>query len=568
MSQVDENVSAMLASSASGTTLMILVQLVSRLFTFSANQLILRSLPPIVLGVATQLELYFISILYFSRESIRLAIQRQPLQSTSAVTPGQDDDTDLACEKAKQTSEAQLVASQSIVNMSYLSLGLGFLFALVFAASYTHFAPNEVSEMPFYHASVVITTIASLIELSVEPFFSIVQQYMLHKKRAVVEMSAAFVKSLITCLVFTWAARASHSVGVLPFALGYLCYSFALICGYIIAFQDSTLHWGFSMFPTRIKSSNRSSYLANRFSWPMLSLSANVFLQSVIKHILTQGDSMMLATMTSLEDQGIYALASNYGGLVARILFQPIEESSRALFSSLLNSDKAGRLSTKNINAAKRHFVEIMQAYSMIGVVVFPLGPLLVPLGLHVLGGHNWVSPRVSSLLSLYCYYIPFLAFNGIGESFVSSAANSVELRQQAVWMGVFSACFTLAAYLFLEVGRLGAHGVVYANIVNMAVRTVWSFTFIRSFLNRYKIGLVLAELSPRPQTCIAGVLMSVLLFISGAYNPDYNHIGEAFVHGASYIILVSYLERRNVMIYYTKASHMVRSRTPKFKGE
>ncbi|EHA23648.1 hypothetical protein ASPNIDRAFT_207543, partial [Aspergillus niger ATCC 1015] len=382
----------MLASSASGTTMLIVVQLASRIFTFTANQLVLRSLPPAIMGVASQLELYFISILYFSRESIRMAIQRQPLQ----LKP----------------------LTMSVVNMSYLSLALGFLFAMAFATSYIQLASREVSELPYYHASVIITSVASLMELSTEPFFTVVQQYMLHRQRAVVEMSAAFVKSLTTCLACAWASRTGHSIGVLPFSIGYLCYSSTLICGYILALPRVADEQKFSMFPTKIKS--RSDYFMGRFSWPMIGLSTNVFFQSVVKHLLTQGDSMMLATMTSLEDQGIYALASNYGGLLARVLFQPIEESSRTLFSSLLNSGGSGNLR-----------------------------------------GRIWASPRISSLLSLYCYYIPFLAYNGISEAFVSSAANSAELRRQAVWMGVFSACFASAAYLFLKVGALGAHGMV-----------------------------------------------------------------------------------------------------------
>ncbi|PYH68743.1 Rft-1-domain-containing protein [Aspergillus vadensis CBS 113365] len=468
----------MLASSASGTTMMIIVQLASRIFTFTANQLVLRSLPPAIMGVASQLELYFISILFFSRESIRMAIQRQPLQLKPLTMYSHKDST--------------------VVNMSYLSLALGFLFALAFAASYVQLASREVSELPYYYASVIITSIASLMELSTEPFFTVVQQYMLHRQRAVVEMSAAFVKSLTTCLACAWASRAGHSIGVLPFSIGYLCYSSTLICGYMLALSGVTDAQKFSMLPTKIKSRDTSEYFMGRFSWPMIGLSTNVFFQSVIKHLLTQGDSMMLATMTSLEDQGIYALASNYGGLLARVLFQPIEESSRTLFSSLLNSGGSGHLR-----------------------------------------GRIWASPKISSLLSLYCYYIPFLAFNGISEAFVSSAANSAELRRQAVWMGVFSACFASAAYLFLKVGALGAHGMVYANIVNMAVRIVWSFSFIRTFMSRHGSGMAIAEFSPRPLTCIASITMSIVLTSKGLYALDVYNTTDALILGAMYILLV-----------------------------
>ncbi|KAK1148285.1 oligosaccharyl transferase subunit ost3/OST6 [Aspergillus melleus] len=48
---------------ATGTTLLIAVQVASKLFTFVSNQLILRNLHPETLGIAAQLELYSISIL-------------------------------------------------------------------------------------------------------------------------------------------------------------------------------------------------------------------------------------------------------------------------------------------------------------------------------------------------------------------------------------------------------------------------------------------------------------------------------------------------------------------------
>ncbi|KAI2815412.1 hypothetical protein CBS63078_8084 [Aspergillus niger] len=430
-------------------------------------------------------------------------------------------------------------------------------------------ASREVSELPYYHASVIITSVASLMELSTEPFFTVVQQYMLHRQRAVVEMSAAFVKSLTTCLACAWASRTGHSIGVLPFSIGYLCYSSTLICGYILALPRVADEQKFSMFPTKIKS--RSDYFMGRFSWPMIGLSTNVFFQSVVKHLLTQGDSMMLATMTSLEDQGIYALASNYGGLLARVLFQPIEESSRTLFSSLLNSGGSGNLRVENINAAKTQLTEVLRAYSLMAVVGFPLGPVLAPQLLHLLGGRIWASPRISSLLSLYCYYIPFLAYNGISEAFVSSAANSAELRRQAVWMGVFSACFASAAYLFLKVGALGAHGMVYANIVNMAVRIVWSFSFIQTFMSRHGSGIAISELSPRPLTCIASITMSIVLNSRVLYALDIYRTRDALILGAMYILLVSYLERKYLLIYYTKAHELVKfktSSTPKSKSE
>jgi oligosaccharide translocation protein RFT1 len=286
-------------------------------------------------------------------------------------------------------------------------------------------------------------------------------------------------------------------------------------------------------------SSDDSSYLANRFPRRLVALSTNVFFQSIVKHLLTQGDAIMLAAMTSLKDQGIYSLATNYGGLVARVLFQPIEENSRTIFSSLLNSGKPGRQYTSNISAAKAHLVDILRAYGLLSVLIFPLGPYLVPRILHILGGHRWASPEVGSLLSLYCYYIPFLAFNGITEAFVSSTASPSDLRRQACWMGVFSASFVLAAYLFLKIGSLGAHGLVCANIVNMAVRTAWSFIFLRSYFHQHGNSIALTEFNIQPHTWIAGALSSIIMIKQGYNDTDYHSSTKAMTFVAAYSLLM-----------------------------
>lgn len=256
--------------------------------------------------------------------------------------------------------------------------------------------------------------------------------------------------------------------------------------------------------------SNNSEYISGLFSRRLTFLAATLFFQSLVKHLLTQGDSMMLAAMSSLEDQGIYSLASNYGGLIARIIFQPLEESSRNLFSALLSQDGPGNRTDVQLRTAKGQLVTILRAYQLLSALVLPIGPIMVPTVLAILGGRQWASPKVADLLSLYCYYIPFLAFNGITEAFVSSAANPSEIRKQTGWMGAFSACYALAAYLFLEVGSLGAYGLVLANIVNMAVRTLWSYSFIRGFFRKNRSSLGISEISMKPAAYVLSAVATV----------------------------------------------------------
>jgi hypothetical protein len=66
-----------------------------------------------------------------------------------------------------------------------------------------------------------------------------------------------------------------------------------------------------------------------------LRLAGALTAQSLFKHLLTQGDKIVLALGSSHYSQGLYALAQNYGSLAARLFFQPLEESGRLMFARL-----------------------------------------------------------------------------------------------------------------------------------------------------------------------------------------------------------------------------------------
>lgn len=243
MSQPKAHVGKMLASSATGTTYLILIQVGSRLVTFASNQLVLRALSPVLLGIAAQLELYQVTILYFSRESIRMAIQRQPLSPVVKDSQTSND----------ETKNLQSIASQSVVNVSYLSIFLGVPIMIMFTVFYQRFAPAQASETQFFDASIILTGLASLLELSIEPFFAVIQQRMWYEKRAAVEMPAVFLRSLLTCSVSLYASRTSRDLGALPFAAGHLFYSLALICGYCFTLLPGASGHSFSFGLTRLQ---------------------------------------------------------------------------------------------------------------------------------------------------------------------------------------------------------------------------------------------------------------------------------------------------------------------------
>jgi oligosaccharide translocation protein RFT1 len=198
-------------------------------------------------------------------------------------------------------------------------------------------------------------------------------------------------------------------------------------------------------------------------------------------------------------------LANNYGGLVARLVLQPIEESSRNYFGKLLSSVD-GKPSKDVILKARTNLHTLLRSYVLLSVYVLAVGPTIAPLLLKIVAGSRWTSSGAGDVLARYCYYIPLLAINGLTEAFVSSVATEAEVNRQSMWMLAFSAGFGGAAFIFLRVLNMGAEGLVWANILNMVFRIIWSSTFISTYLKRNATRLEIGSLTPRPMTIAATV--------------------------------------------------------------
>lgn len=236
-------------------------------------------------------------------------------------------------------------------------------------------------------------------------------------------------------------------------------------------------------------------YMSGLLAKDILKNGLNLYFQSAVKYVLTQGDSLIVTTISSLSDQGAYALASNYGGLVARMLFHPIEESSRSLFANLcaVNS-RAHKPDTKGSGQARTVLVDILRFYNIIGVIAIAVGPSLAPTLLGVVAGPRWSGIGAGDVLATFCYYIPLLALNGVTEAFVTAVATNHDLQQQSGLMVVYFAGFAGAAFMFLKIFELGASGIVWANCCSMAIRMVWNIWFIKKYFEHAEVVSLLTD--------------------------------------------------------------------------
>ncbi|KAK4194826.1 putative oligosaccharide translocation protein RFT1 [Triangularia verruculosa] len=462
-----------------GASVLILLQIISRAITFIANQVLLRFLTAQLLGVSTQLEVYYLSVIFFARESLRVAIQRQDSSSFSDTTT------------TNKSSRQQNNGAQAVVNLGYLAIGLGVPLSFFFGWLYLNsLSTSTLESAPNLIVSLYIYALAAIIELLSEPAFMVMQTRLQFSTRAAAESIATFLRCTITLGSAVYGARHGLSLGVLPFALGQLSYGAGLLLVYLYRGSGLASRENFSLFPKTISSSGQ--YLHP----PTLKLTSSLLSQSVLKHLLTQGDTFLVSILSSPTSQGVYALANNYGGLLARLVFQPIEESSRSYFSRLLSSSSE-KQSTKPEVTAYQSLCSLVKSYLFLSLIIISLAPVAAPLLLSLIAGPQWLTSGAGTTLSLYTYYIPLLAINGITEAFVSSVATESEVHRQSAWMAAFSFIFAWAGFITLKVLDMGAPGLVWANGVNMTCRILWCWWFITAWFSKRSVKVDLADVTP-----------------------------------------------------------------------
>ncbi|KAJ2920685.1 hypothetical protein H1R20_g16409, partial [Candolleomyces eurysporus] len=255
--------------------------LFSRLFTSVLNQALVRLASPSAFGTASiQFELVLSTILFLSREGVRNAILRS---KTAGKEDGEGD------ERVKQ------------LNLTFIPALLGVPLAVGTTLVYLAFASEEVRRQPYLTVAVALYAGAAVVELLSEPMHNRAMLELKTNVRVRAEGLGITAKSFVTFLVlFVDARRGQDTLALVAFALGQLAYSVVVFGHYARTFG---VPW------VKKPKAAQSGY----FDSALLNLSVTMTFQSVIKHVLTEGDKLLLTFFSPLEDQGGYAIAANYG---------------------------------------------------------------------------------------------------------------------------------------------------------------------------------------------------------------------------------------------------------------
>ncbi|KAK6459003.1 flippase [Scheffersomyces xylosifermentans] len=545
--QEDAN-AALLQKSSRGVPLLISVQFLTKLLTFLLNQLLIRYVTPRVFGVSAYLEFLVSTVLFFSREGVRLSVQR--IESNNRT-----EKSSSSSKIHKYNASSKSGVHQSVINFGFIPIIIGIpITTAIFYWQYQSSAFQEsLVQLPFHKITLALIGSSVFLELILEPIYALNQYQLNFTRRSQSESLAVFNRCILTFGSVYFAANYSNfdgshyeGAGVLSFAIGQFAYSFTLFAWYFYSFciEDSEITFSFQ----RVYYSTNSYYYLEP---KIFTIWKGLFVQMLFKQLLTEGDKLLINYLCTVEEQGVYSVVTNYGSIVARLLFQPIEEAMRLLFTKLLSSTTPSETS---VNDSYR-------TIKLLSIFYFNLSVLIVLAGFtnssfllkSILGNSKWSQTSIFDVFPQYTIYIPFLAFNGILEAFFSSIATNEDIRNFSIYMTASTIIVLSSSYFFIAYAEMGLTGLILSNIVNMSLRIGYCYTSIKKFYNKHSISISLSKIFTNVQYGLLAVFISEFvsykIILKGETLNTRNifELLKSFFNCLGCLLILCFLERNNL---------------------
>lgn len=268
---------------------LILLQLVSRALTFILNQGLVRHAPPSVFGTAAiQFDLIAATILFLAREGLRNALLRSDSPSS--------------------TKKDRLSASDAA--LALWPLRLGAVVALLAVTLYLWTAPASTTAQPHFHLALGMYVLGPMLELLVEPLYIRATRAGDLRTRVQAEGGQAGVRTALSFALLVALPYIGDREGrgaLLGLAVGYAAGSAWLAGRYIWAYG------GLAALPELVLPPAAAPTLETGEGGATRRLAVANTRQSLVKHLLTEGDRIAVGYISPLGDQGGYAIAINYG---------------------------------------------------------------------------------------------------------------------------------------------------------------------------------------------------------------------------------------------------------------
>jgi len=540
--------SGVLSKTISGAFYLIALQIISRLFTFVLNILMVTSVDTNVLGVySVQYQLLSSTILFLSRESIRRSCSRIDISSSKKNF-------------------------QSVVNTSWIIIPLGIILSIGFENFFLINTENEIKGIENYHSGLRLFTLGALIELASEPLYILYQNLLLFKIRTFVEGFALFIKTITTYYFVV-----IFNDGLKGFGYSQLLYSISIFLGYLGYFIYRVLNHNNNNTDDNDKKVKDEQFQFNSFKQilpkptqsidsHLLKLTGLYTWQTIQKLLLTEGEKYILYFSETLVSQAIFSVVSNLGSLIVRFLFLPIEESCFLMFPKLFPSiSNSNSTSTKDIDIKEKEkelesgskILSVVIKFLMIIALTFIcFAPNYSELLMNLLYRGKFQDTNAGIILGVYCIYVGFLSVNGVTEAFVHSVSKENQLKTLNFILIIIGFAYLFFSFVLCKI--FNSVGIILVNILNMLLRILYSFYFMNQFFKDLK-HFSLKSMLPHKFVFIIYFTSSIITYLSSKYIYNPNSFKSSIIHvfigalcfGVSLVIL--YLKEWNSIKEFKK---------------
>ncbi|KAL3662171.1 hypothetical protein V7S43_012971 [Phytophthora oleae] len=442
-----------------------------RLLTFAANSFVLRKLHLNVTGAVTvRLELALASI-FLLRDGFRLAFLRMPSLDSRLSTNGK-------------------THVQQLVNVAWLSTAFSWAVAgLVLVSSAVWNSSKDDEALAGYSTVLAMYCGAAMVEALAEPMFVLAHASVLVSWQVAAQSAAFLVRGAVQ-----YVGVVVFDLSLTAYGIAELSYALTLLV-MLVGFFWRRIH-GNSIGEGNFALTSMTQLLPGKpegdADWchqELMTLLIPLSVQSGVKYLLAEGDKWVLTGFASLEHMGVYGLVSNLGSLVPRIVFLPIEEATKTIFSKLALAQKQKSDDKHDTENKKKSLTDgqtlllvLLKLMNLVGLVFVCFGTSYAYTLVLLLYGAEKAGQGVGAVLAVYCAYIPFLGVNGVTEAVVHAIGDDHELMRLNKLLGVFFAIYALSALVFMQVLDWRTLGLILANCVNMACRIVYCLTFLASY--------------------------------------------------------------------------------------